>query len=114
MRMSWMPALLAAAGCAGALDRTHDYDTMLAGLRRDEAARPDGGAALAAVTSAPALDRAALVRAVLARNPGLEAMRAAWHAAAADVRSAGTLDDPMVTYEVAPLSIASNVPTAWS
>ncbi len=110
MRMSWMPALLAVAGCAGSLDRTHDYDTMLGALRRDDTARPDNDAALAAVTSAPALDRTALVRAVLARNPSLGAMRAAWHAAAADVRAAGTFDDPMVTYELAPLSIASSAP----
>ncbi|HSN29445.1 MAG TPA: TolC family protein [Kofleriaceae bacterium] len=105
-----MPALLAVAGCAGSLDRTHDYDTMLGALRRDDAARSDGDAALAAVTSAQALDRTALVRAVLARNPTLGAMRAAWHAAAADVRAAGTLEDPMVTYELAPLSIASSAP----
>ena len=110
MRMSWMPALLAVAGCAGSLERTHDYDTMLGAMRRDDAARPDADAALAAVTSATTLDRTALVRAVLARNPSIGAMRAAWHAAAADVRAAGTLDDPMVTYEVAPLSIAGSVP----
>lgn len=110
MRMSWMPALLAVAGCAGSLDRTHDYDTMLGALRRDDTARPDGDPALAAVTSAPALDRGALVRAVLARNPSLGAMRAAWHAAAADVRAAGTFEDPMITYELAPLSIASSAP----
>lgn len=100
MRMYWMPALVAAAGCAGALDRKHDYDTMLGELQRD--VRPEAPAAFG-----ERLDRGALVRAVLARNPSVAAMRQAWRAAMADVRRAGTLDDPTVTYEVAPLSIAS-------
>ena len=102
MRMFWMPVLLAWAGCAGALDRRHDYDTMLGELRRDTPSRAD------AELPAGPLDRGALIRAVLARNPGMDAMREAWRAAAADVRRAGALDDPMVTYEVAPLSIASS------
>ncbi|HET9990540.1 MAG TPA: TolC family protein, partial [Kofleriaceae bacterium] len=90
---------MAAVGCAGALDRRHDYDTMLGELHRD--VRPE-----ASVAFGDHLDRGVLVRAVLARNPSVAAMRQAWHAALADVRRAGTLDDPMVTYEVAPLSIA--------
>jgi outer membrane protein TolC len=104
MRMFWMPVLLAVAGCAGALDRTHDYDTMLGELRREEPSRAD-----AVVPTEGPLERTALIRAVLARNPGVAAMREAWRAAAAEVRAAGTLDDPMLTYEIAPLSIASDV-----
>ena len=103
MHMFWMPALLAVAGCAGALDRKHDYDTMLGELRRDEPSRAD-----AELPATSVLERGALIRAVLARNPGIAAMREAWRAAAADVRAAGTLDDPMVTYELAPLSIDSS------
>ncbi|MGE5187271.1 MAG: TolC family protein, partial [Acidobacteriota bacterium] len=80
---------------------------MLGELRR---APETGDAALARVTGADHLDRGELVRAVIARNPGITAMREAWRAALADVGAAGAIADPMVTYELAPLSIASNVP----
>ncbi len=53
------------------------------------------------------LDREALVRAVLARNQDLEAARQAWLAARERPAQAGALDDPMVTYSVAPLSIGA-------
>ena len=106
MRITWMPALLALAGCAGATtSRSRDYDTMLGELRR----APGGGeAALAQVISADKLDRAALIRAVIARNPSITAMREAWRAALAEVPAAGALADPIASYEVAPLSIASS------
>ena len=106
MRITWMPALLALAGCAGATTtRSRDYDTMLGELRR----APGGGdAALAQVVSADKLDRAALIRAVIARNPSVAAMREAWRAALAEVPAAGALADPIASYEVAPLSIASS------
>jgi len=43
-----------------------------------------------------------LVGAVLARNPDLAAMRAAWNAARARIVQASALDDPMLSYAVAP------------
>jgi cobalt-zinc-cadmium efflux system outer membrane protein len=43
-----------------------------------------------------------LVQEVLKRNPGIEAMQAASDAAGARIESAGALDDPMVSYAVAP------------
>lgn len=43
-----------------------------------------------------------LVQQVLQRNPGIEAMQAAADAAGARIESAGALDDPMVSYVVAP------------
>lgn len=55
---------------------------------------------------APELDRDALVREVLARNPDVAAAREALRAALAAVPEAWALDDPMLAYEVAPLSIA--------
>jgi len=56
------------------------------------------------------LTRDAYVRAVLDRNPSIESARAAWRAALAHVRGAGLLDDPMVSFGIAPLSIgATNV-----
>ena len=56
------------------------------------------------------LDRAALVTAVLARNPDLDVARETWRATIAAYPTAAAISDPMVTYEVAPLSIGSSVP----
>jgi len=47
------------------------------------------------------------VRAVLGRNRSLESARQGWRAAIARVRQSGAFDDPLVTLEVAPLSIGS-------
>lgn len=59
---------------------------------------------------ATVLDRRALVEAVLARNPDVEAARAGWRRALSRVPQEGALDDPMVSYSIAPLSIASDAP----
>ena len=56
----------------------------------------------AAQTSAAGLSADVLVQHVLQRNPGIEAMQAAADAAGARIESAGALDDPMVSYAVAP------------
>jgi outer membrane protein TolC len=61
-----------------------------------------------AALGAPVLERAAYVHAVLRRNRSIESAREAWRAAIARVRQSGTFDDPIVTLEVAPLSIASS------
>lgn len=53
------------------------------------------------------LERDVLVRTVLERNPSLEAARQAWRAAAARPAQAGALEDPMLSYGIAPLSIGS-------
>lgn len=64
--------------------------------------------------SAPLFDQSAplrreeLVSAVLARNPTLEAMRQAWLAAQQRVPQATALEDPMASYGLAPLSVASD------
>jgi outer membrane protein TolC len=55
----------------------------------------------------PVLDRTAYVRAVLDRNRSVEAARQGWRAAVARVRQSGALEDPMVSVEIAPLSIGS-------
>jgi outer membrane protein TolC len=57
---------------------------------------------------ASVLDRTALLDAVLARNPTVEAAQAAWRAAAAKPAQVRALDDPMVSYSVAPLSIGAS------
>lgn len=63
------------------------------------------------ISRAPALEPELLVREVLARNPGAAAAQAAAEAAVAKQGQAGALPDPMLSLEVAPLSIApSQIP----
>jgi hypothetical protein len=105
-----VPALfsLLAAGCAGGAG-AREHDAMVAALRgvdRDRPAAAPGELAL----DAGALDRAQLVAAVLARNPELDVARDTWRAAVAAHPSAIAFADPMVTYEVAPFSVAGDVP----
>lgn len=54
------------------------------------------------------LDREALVRAVVARNPDVETARQSYRAARARQPQAEALPDPMLLYELAPLSIGSS------
>jgi len=112
MRIRSIAAIAATlTGCAVPLGaRSHDYDGMLGELRRSEQTRAallDDGNLFASATQ---LDLDALVAAVLARNPDIETARQGWKAAAASVSAAGALDDPMLTYEVAPLSVAGDAP----
>ena len=55
-----------------------------------------------------ALDRQTLIAAVLARNPSIAAARWAWRAALARYPQQTALDDPMLEYGVAPLSLGSS------
>jgi outer membrane protein TolC len=98
-------ALLALAGCASTSSR---YDTLLGELRRDDRSHADADAKVAAIATATALDRRLLIDAALAANREVEAMRQGWRAAVAEVPAAGALDDPMLSYEIAPLSIGSS------
>jgi outer membrane protein TolC len=101
----WLLATLGVA-CGGAERR---YDGMLVELGRQRPAAPaDDGRQLFA--GAGELDRAALVEAVLERNPDLEAARLAWRAALAEYPQATALEDPMLSYEVAPLSVSGDAP----
>lgn len=54
------------------------------------------------------LDRAALVAAVIERNPSVAAAREGVRAALAAIPQATALDDPSVSYELAPLSITGD------
>ncbi len=60
----------------------------------------------------PHLQREALVAAVLARNPSVNATREAVRAALAEIPRATALADPMLGYELGPLSIAGDAPFA--
>ncbi len=65
--------------------------------------------------SGPVLGRSVYVRAVLNRNRSIESARQAWRGAIARVRQSGAFEDPMVTLEVAPLSIgSSSAPLGWT
>jgi cobalt-zinc-cadmium efflux system outer membrane protein len=63
---------------------------------------------------AATLDRAALTAAVRERNPTLEAARLAWRAAAARPAQERALDNLMVSYGAAPLSLGGGVPFGQS
>ena len=94
-------------GC-GASSHQGRYGDMLVELRRDAppaAARTDGRELF---EGAAELDRAALVEAVLLRNPDVESARQAWRAALAGVPQATAIEDPMLSYSFAPLSIADD------
>ncbi len=82
-----------------ALSSGHDHGASL-----DPPAPPDAGALFAGST----LYRGELIAAVLARNPGVAEARLAWRAAAERVPQATALEDPMLAYGVAPLSIGSS------
>ena len=56
------------------------------------------------------LQRAALVEGVLARNPSVGVAREALRAALAEIPRASALDDPMLGYELAPLSVTGEAP----
>jgi outer membrane protein TolC len=84
----------------GAENRQHAYDSGVADGRQ----QAEDDAAL----NGPALDRAAYVRAVLDRSRSIESARQAWRAAMSRVRQSGAFEDPMVSLDVAPLSIGSS------
>jgi outer membrane protein TolC len=101
----------AATGCA-VRTQGQRYESMTAELAREAAAAraraSDASAELSLSGPEGTLDRARLAQAVLARNPTLTSARAAWQAALAEYRGASALDDPMLEYQIAPLSIGSD------
>ncbi|MDP9149514.1 MAG: TolC family protein [Myxococcota bacterium] len=76
--------------------------TDAAGLDERPAAADDR------LLNGPVLERAKYVRAVLQRNRSVEEARQSWRAAIARARQSGAFEDPMVTLEIAPLSIGSS------
>src|SRR5262245_32024022 len=91
--------IITLSGCA--LGNQRRYDGLVTAYDHDTPAAR-GGDPFAGATH---LDRAALVRAVLDRNPDVAASRAAWRAALARYREDTAIDDPMVSYSIAPLTI---------
>jgi outer membrane protein TolC len=91
-------------GCAET-SAIREHDAMIYALARTPEREHSAGDEVA--VGSGALDRSALVTAVLARNPDLEVARETWRAAAAAYPGAVALDDPMVSYALAPFSIGS-------
>ncbi len=98
-----------ALGCGGSYDAQHaEVDRSVLMSAR---ARPEDDRAL----ERDFLERAVFVRAVLSRNPTVDAARSGWRAAIARVRQAGSLEDPMVDFGLAPLSVAAkDVPLGYN
>ncbi|HVR28984.1 MAG TPA: TolC family protein, partial [Thermoanaerobaculia bacterium] len=94
------PALAARAraGDEDVIREARAKESVPSAVERDE---PD------VIRSAERLERSVLVAAVLERNPSIEAARQAWRAAVERPAQAAALDDPMVSYGLAPLSIGS-------
>ena len=102
----WFVPTFLSMGCATAGRSAFGTTTPdIASIADDGAG---GSAADDPSMSGPVLDRAAYVRAVLHRSRSIESARQAWRAAIARVRESGAFEDPMVTLEVAPLSIGSS------
>ena len=109
--------LLATAGCAaknemsrGGAEAPAAFSAGAAppGSETPAPAAADDEALAAAASSAGHLEQQALVDLVLRRNPTLEAARQAWVAARARPGQVTSLDDPMLGYSFAPLSIGSS------
>jgi outer membrane protein, heavy metal efflux system len=105
-RAVWLVLMMVSTGCATASRETYDAQRPLADhpgvIDEPQVAADDR------VLSGPVLERAAYVRAVLSRNRSIEVARQSWRAAMGRLRQSGALEDPMVTLEVAPLSIGSS------
>ncbi len=54
------------------------------------------------------LDRKSLIESVLARNPSIESRKHAWQSARAKRGTVDALDDPVIAYSIAPMSIGSS------
>jgi len=109
-RVGWSCVLLSIgfAGCATTQGRR--YDTLSSELR--EAAPTTGSTSSNGepfeLDELSRLDRHALIEAVLARNPSVESAREGWRAALAEYPQVTALEDPMVEYSLAPLSIGAD------
>lgn len=91
--------------------RTATITTLAIGLALSPVARGEDEDVFA---RAPSLDRETLVMEVLRRNPSVAATLAGWRAAQARVPQERALDDPMLTYGMAPLSVAGDAPFGQS
>ncbi len=101
----WLLPTLLLMGCATTGRAAYGGAASDAEPETDEA--PAAAAEDDRVLSGPVLERAPYVQAVLRRNRSIESARQAWRAAIGRARQSGSFEDPMVTVDVAPLSIGS-------
>jgi outer membrane protein TolC len=97
--------LVSMTGCAGS---TRREDVLWREYRELGKAREGHADDARLFAGGQPLERATVVEAVLARNPSVDAARAALRAALAEVDQVRAFEDPMLGYELAPLSIASS------
>lgn len=94
-------------GCAGS---AHQREDALWREYREHAGAREAHDEAKLFAGDKQLDRSKLIRSVLARNPSIAAAREGMRAALEEVPQATALDDPMVGYEIAPLSVMGDVP----
>jgi len=99
-------ALTSVVGCAhGQREQLAEFERE---VRRASPAQVEFEVAEELLAGGQRLDKESLVRAVLARNPSLESARFAWASALAEQPQVTALDDPRVSYSLAPASIRSS------
>jgi cobalt-zinc-cadmium efflux system outer membrane protein len=104
-RAGWLVASVCLASCATTGASSFEDRTFVDSRPRSSVLASDD--VHDAELAGPVLGHAEYVEAVLRRNPSVEAARQAWRAAIARARQSGVLDDPMVSADIAPLSIGS-------
>jgi outer membrane protein, heavy metal efflux system len=103
----WLSVAAFVLGCASA-QATRRHDALRSDLADAGRIADDAAPAPADASSANRLERAELIREVLKRNPSIESARQAWRAALSRYSQERALEDPMLEYAFAPLSIASS------
>jgi outer membrane protein, heavy metal efflux system len=108
---SWgaLLVLLTPIGCTRNLP-TAAYQTRLTAWQQTPAPSTSVETVEATLATLSPLDRTGLVRLVLAQNPGIAAARQAWRAALARYPQVTALDDPTLSYALAPRTIGSAAP----
>jgi outer membrane protein, heavy metal efflux system len=99
--------LVVVGGCATAASRREESLWQTYRELAQPKNTPASGSTLFA--SSAVLDRGELVRAVLAHNPNVAVAREALRAMLAEIPQMAALADPMLGYELAPLSIAGDM-----
>ncbi len=103
----WLCIVVSALGCAST-QSTRRHEALTAELARTRSVAGAAESKPNHPSGTGRLERSELIREVLKRNPSIESARQAWRAALSRYSQAGALDDPMLEYEFAPLSIASS------
>lgn len=93
-------------GCAG--EQSRRYAALAVDVGPLGSGTSSASEALPEIDALMRLDREVLIRAIIAHNPSIESAKAALRAALAEYPQVTALPDPMLEYELAPLSIGSS------